>query len=71
MTLHKLRHTNATLLVNNGIALKIVSEHLGHSNISVTADIYAAVLDNSRLQTAEIMEQILTEQTPIKHQKHG
>jgi len=28
MTLHKLRHTNATLLVNSGIDLKIVSEHL-------------------------------------------
>lgn len=71
MTLHKLRHTNATLLVNNGIDLKIVSEHLGHSDISVTADIYAAVLDNSRLQTAEKMEQILVEQTPNKHQKLG
>ncbi len=71
MTLHKLRHTNATLLVNNGIDLKIVSEHLGHSDISVTADIYAAVLDNSRLQTAEKMEQILAQQTPNKHQKHG
>lgn len=71
MTLHKLRHTNATLLVNNGVDLKIVSEHLGHSDINVTADIYTAVLDNSRLQTAEKMEQILAEQTPNKHQKHG
>lgn len=59
MTLHKLRHTNATLLLNSGIDLKIVSEHLGHSDIGVTADIYTDVLDNSRLETANIMEQLL------------
>lgn len=68
MTLHKLRHTNATLLVNYGIDLKIVSEHLGHSDIKVTADTYAGVLDKSRIETANKMEQILTEQTPNKHQ---
>lgn len=68
MTLHKLRHTNATLLLNNGIDLKIVSEHLGHSDITVTADTYAAVLDHSRRKTAAAMEQILNMQTPNKHQ---
>lgn len=60
MTLHKLRHTNATLLLNNGIDLKVVSEHLGHSGISVTADIYTAVLDQSRKKTAETIGRILT-----------
>lgn len=68
LTLHKLRHTNATLLLNNGIDLKIVSEHLGHVDIQITAGTYTAVLDSSRIKTAELMEQILTEQTPNKHQ---
>lgn len=67
MTLHKLKHTNATLLVNYGIDLKIVSEHLGHSDINVTADTYAGVLDKSRVETADTMEQIIAEQTPNKH----
>ncbi len=68
MTLHKLRHTNATLLLNNGVDLKIVSEHLGHSDIQITASTYTAVLDSTRKKTAELMEQILTEKTPNKHQ---
>ena len=68
MTLHKLRHTNATLLLNNGLDLKIVYEHLGHSDIQMTAGTYTVVLDSSRIKTANLMEQILTEQTPNKHQ---
>lgn len=64
LTLHKIRHTNATLLSNNGINLKIVSEHLGHADILITAGTYTAVLDSSRKKTADFMEQILTEQTP-------
>ena len=44
LTLHQLRHCNATLLLNSGVDLKIVSEHLGHCDIGVTANIYADVL---------------------------
>ena len=56
LTLHKLRHTNATLLLNNGSDLKIISAHLGHSDISTTGNIYADVLASSRQKTAEIIE---------------
>ncbi len=59
-TLHKLRHTNATLLLNSGVDIKIVSEHLGHSDISITANTYTAVLDNSRANTSYIIEEILS-----------
>lgn len=56
LTLHALRHCSATLLLNNGVDIKIVSEHLGHSDISITADIYANVLASTRRKTAEILE---------------
>ena len=59
LTLHKLRHTNATLLLNGGIDLKLISEHLGHAGIRVTAETYTAVLDSSRIRTADVMEQII------------
>ena len=46
---HELRHSCASILVNNGATLKDVQEWLGHSDISVTADIYSH-LDISRKQ---------------------
>ncbi len=56
MTLHCLRHTNATLLLNSGVDLKIVSEHLGHSDVGVTANIYTDVLESTKKRTADIIE---------------
>lgn len=52
---HTLRHCNATLLINNGIDIKIVSEHLGHSSVAVTGDIYADVLADSRKKVADLI----------------
>jgi integrase len=42
--LHDLRHTHATLLLQAGVPVKVVSERLGHATISLTLDIYAHVL---------------------------
>lgn len=41
--LHDLRHTHATLALAAGVEMKVVSERLGHSQISVTADLYTHV----------------------------
>ena len=61
MTLHKLRHCNATMLLNMGVDLKIISDHLGHCDINVTADIYADVLRSTRKVLADSIEKKLTE----------
>ncbi|HET6950017.1 MAG TPA: site-specific integrase, partial [Acidimicrobiales bacterium] len=40
---HSSRHTAATLLLEAGVELEVVSAILGHANIAVTAGIYAKV----------------------------
>ena len=55
ITLHSLRHCNATLLINSGIDLKIVSELLGHSDVSTTANVYADVLDSAKARVADLI----------------
>lgn len=42
--LHDLRHTSATLALGAGIHPKVVSERLGHSNITITLDTYSHVI---------------------------
>jgi integrase len=44
ITFHGLRHTSATLLLQAGVSVKIVSERLGHSKVSMTLDTYSHVL---------------------------
>lgn len=57
ISLHKLRHANATLLINNGVPLKIVSETLGHSDIKTTANIYSEVLESRKKYVASVIDQ--------------
>lgn len=61
LTLHMLRHCNATMLLNMGVDLKIISDHLGHCDINVTADIYADVLSSTKKVIAASIEKQLTE----------
>ncbi|MDD6098877.1 MAG: tyrosine-type recombinase/integrase [Oscillospiraceae bacterium] len=62
MTLHKLRHCNATLLLNSGVDLKVISEHLGHCDIGVTANIYADVLQKQKIRLADTIDDKLSEE---------
>ncbi|WP_433618988.1 tyrosine-type recombinase/integrase [Dactylosporangium sp. CA-139114] len=39
--LHDVRHTYATVALDNGDDLKVVSDRLGHANVTVTTQIYA------------------------------
>ena len=62
MTLHQLRHCNATLLLNSGVDLKVISEHLGHCDIGVTANIYADVLQKQKIRLADTIDAKLSDE---------
>ena len=51
--LHDLRHGTATHMLTSGVEMKVVSEILGHSNLSVTADLYTAVVDELKKNAAD------------------
>ena len=60
---HDLRHTAASLMLNNGIPVIVVSNILGHSKPSTTLDIYGHLLSDTRADAAKIMDDLVT---PIK-----
>ena len=49
---HELRHSCASLLINNGFGLKDVQEWMGHAEISTTADIYGHLETQRKMQMA-------------------
>lgn len=56
---HDLRHTHATLLLQQGVNLKVIQDRLGHSKINVTLDIYSHVLPDMQRQASDEIAAIL------------
>ena len=52
---HDLRHSCASMLLANGVAMKQIQEWLGHSDFSTTANIYAHLDFNSKISSAQAM----------------
>ena len=59
ITFHGLRHTNATILINEGVNVVSVSRMLGHSNESTTTNIYAHHLETVERKMADTFDDIL------------
>lgn len=59
---HSLRHTHATILVENGANIKDVQERLGHTNIETTLNTYVHNTDQMRSQTVDIFEKVIDQQ---------
>lgn len=57
---HDLRHTNATLMLAAGISAKVASNRLGHSNISITLDLYSHVLHTIDMDAATKIDNIFS-----------
>jgi integrase len=50
--LHDLRHTHATLLLEDGVDVKTVSERLGHDSVQTTLELYGHVTPRMRANAA-------------------
>lgn len=58
---HSLRHTHATMLIENGANIKTVQKRLGHSKLSTTMDTYAHVTDKMNTEAVNILENIIAD----------
>ncbi len=56
--IHELRHTHATLLFEQGVNAKVISERLGHADIGITLGIYGHVLPNMQEQAVTILDDL-------------
>lgn len=56
---HDLRHTHATLLLKAGVAVKVVSERLGHASPGFTLNVYQHVLPGMQAEAAQVFDHLL------------
>ncbi len=58
---HSLRHTHATMLIENGANIKTVQKRLGHSRLSTTMDTYTHVTEKMKTEAIDILENIIAD----------
>jgi integrase len=61
---HVLRHTFASLLIQNGESLVYVKEQMGHSSIQVTVDIYGHLLKGGNRSAVDRLDDDGTRRNP-------
>ena len=57
-TMHTLRHTYATRCFEAGVALKAISEQLGHANLKMTYQVYIHILEDTKVREIDKLDQI-------------
>ena len=55
--IHDLRHTCASMLIARGAHAKAIQQHLGHSSISVTFDVYGHLLPDEQDRIAATLDE--------------
>ena len=56
LTVHSMRHSFATRLLEKGADIKTVSELLGHKSVQITLDIYSHVSANLKKKTISLLD---------------
>ena len=57
LSTHWARHTGATILLNEGVDMRIVSKICGHSSLKITEQVYAKLLDETVVKAIQDLEQ--------------
>ncbi len=58
---HDLRHSAATLLLSMGVNVKVIQELLGHSNVSITLQVYSHMLPSMQKEAVDKLEDFFDE----------
>ena len=64
--LHTLRHSAATMMLEAGVPIHVVSRVLGHSGINITVDIYGHVSSEAGRLAVETLAEAISRPVPPK-----
>ena len=63
MRIHELRHTFASLLIQQGESLAYVKEQMGHHSIRVTVDVYGHLVPGGNKAAVDRLDDAVSENT--------
>lgn len=63
---HSLRHTHASMLLENGATLAAVAKQLGHSNPTITSSVYWHLIDETNDSLSGVMDRALNQNGKIE-----
>ena len=69
ITFHGLRHSNATLLISQGVDVRTVSGRLGHAQMSTTTNIYSHFFRSTDRKAADVLEALLSKKKSAEHKQ--
>jgi integrase len=62
--LHDHRHTHGSLLIKEGVPVKVVSERLGHANVAFTIQTYQHLIPGMQAEAARVSQRLTTPVPP-------
>lgn len=60
ITLHQVRHTSISYLINKGVSIKMVADRAGHQNTRTTEEIYGHIYKKTQRATADEYNDLFT-----------
>ncbi len=71
LEIHELRHTAASLMINQGADPKLIQSQLGHSSISITYDIYGHLFPDRLDELAARLDELIDRDGPRRNHDRG
>lgn len=56
--IHDMRHSHATLLINNDVNIHVIADRLGHSSTKTTERVYAHLYEDNKKQVVDLLESL-------------
>ena len=67
VSMHALRHTNASTMIYKGVSIYTVSKRLGHSDVSTTQNVYTHLLEELAERDEEIASNLYSVQSDVQN----
>lgn len=69
--IHDFRHSHTTFLLSNGILITIISKRLGHTDISMTLNVYSHLIPEDEDKSISLINRINGKNIKIREFKEN